>query len=545
MKKSKLWFFRKLTQSIFFIFAVLIFLRFITSSSCLLFWGALHIFPVTAGINSYVYTKFIIVTILLIILTFSAGRLYCSYLCPVGFIQDLAAAIGTKLKIKKAAPAFYKYFRLLLFITCLASAAFGIFIWGWLDHSSNFGRILTDFIQPIFIKLLSPFSEYLNKTSNFQISELKSTSFEFLYASLFLLMLVVAAALRPRWYCNTLCPSGAIYGMIAQNSFINIKVNENCVNCGQCAKICPAYCINNGIIDKNLCVSCYECVGKCTFGALNISRGSSAAQNTPSQTICRNSDYNDIDNINTVQEPSQKSEINNETEKNVNHKVSESRRKFLTTSFTVIAGTLIPYSLKAIAQPETLEIKTIMPPGAGTPQEFFNNCSACHLCISVCPSKVLVPSGFENGIIGLSKPKLDYNKSYCEFECNMCSSICPNQAIKYHDIEQKKLIKIGIVELNTGTNTECVAYKNHQDCGACAEHCPTGAVYMEKLGDIFVPKIRKPYCIGCGICQHACPVHGEHKPIKVMPLKKQGKAKDPREINADKQLKNNTNDFPF
>ena len=52
------------------------------------------------------------------------------------------------------------------------------------------------------------------------------------------------------------------------------------------------------------------------------------------------------------------------------------------------------------------------------------------------------------------------------------------------------------------------------DCGACTEHCPTKALYtVPYIGrdgqEHRLPKLDPSLCIGCGACEHACPVTTE------------------------------------
>ncbi|MCX7869743.1 MAG: 4Fe-4S binding protein [Terrimicrobiaceae bacterium] len=50
-------------------------------------------------------------------------------------------------------------------------------------------------------------------------------------------------------------------------------------------------------------------------------------------------------------------------------------------------------------------------------------------------------------------------------------------------------------------------HKQGTDCGACAEHCPTGALTMVKNHHgVALPHVDENLCTGCGACQHACPV---------------------------------------
>lgn len=52
------------------------------------------------------------------------------------------------------------------------------------------------------------------------------------------------------------------------------------------------------------------------------------------------------------------------------------------------------------------------------------------------------------------------------------------------------------------------------DCGACTEHCPYKALYtVPYIGrdgqEHRLPKLDPSLCIGCGACEHACPVTTE------------------------------------
>ena len=100
------------------------------------------------------------------------------------------------------------------------------------------------------------------------------------------------------------------------------------------------------------------------------------------------------------------------------------------------------------------------------------------------------------------QPELDYLKSFCDYECNKCSLVCPTGAIRQISVEEKKLTQLGKADLN---KSECIVYKFDRDCGACAEHCPTKAVYMVPYKNIYAPVTNADVCIGCGSCQNVCP----------------------------------------
>lgn len=55
--------------------------------------------------------------------------------------------------------------------------------------------------------------------------------------------------------------------------------------------------------------------------------------------------------------------------------------------------------------------KKILPPGAVSADAFAQRCTACHLCVSRCPSGVLVPAVLENGALQMGQPYMDFLKA--------------------------------------------------------------------------------------------------------------------------------------
>ncbi len=147
-----------------------------------------------------------------------------------------------------------------------------------------------------------------------------------------------------------------------------------------------------------------------------------------------------------------------------------------------------------------------LPPGAVSLERFKDKCTACQLCISKCPTQVLQPAFLDNGLTGIMQPYLKFRtESFCNYECTVCIDVCPNHALVPLTLEEKKLTRIGAVHF---VIDKCIVHSEHQDCGACAEHCPTQAVHMVPFGNegLTIPSIRPEICIGCGACASICPV---------------------------------------
>ena len=181
-----------------------------------------------------------------------------------------------------------------------------------------------------------------------------------------------------------------------------------------------------------------------------------------------------------------------------------------------------------------------IPPGAHSFEKFNKACTACQLCVSKCPSKVLRPALYENGFLGIMQPVLKYDvHHFCEYECTVCIDICPTRALGSLSLAQKKLIRIGRVQLIID---KCIVVKDNKACGACAEHCPTGSLRMVP----YKPGITKPEivdkdsCIGCGGCESICPVRKEALYIERLDVHET--AAKPK---IKKQKKVEINDFGF
>jgi len=189
-----------------------------------------------------------------------------------------------------------------------------------------------------------------------------------------------------------------------------------------------------------------------------------------------------------------------------------SKRDFIGKSL-IYGAAFLGISQKILAQHETDspagkipndKKHPVTPPGSLSIRHFNDRCTACHLCVSVCPTKVLQPSYLEYGFMGMSQPHMDFSVEYCNFECTKCGEVCPTGAILPLTVEEKKLEQTGQVHF---VLEKCVVYTDNTACGSCSEHCPTQAVKMVPYKEgLTIPETDSSICIGCGACEFACPV---------------------------------------
>ncbi|MEQ8164166.1 MAG: 4Fe-4S binding protein [Smithellaceae bacterium] len=213
----------------------------------------------------------------IILITVIFGRVYCSFLCPLGTLQDIVIALAHR-KGRKPTYAFSKPQNTLRYII-LASTVVTFFagiLWlvNLLDPYSLTGRIFSHFFQPLLvwaynlgILMLKPLNIFLNPIQTASIP-LPDTAI----AACFLLTILYLSVKHGRLYCNTLCPAGAFLGLLSHVSIFQLALNEErCSKCLRCESVCKAGCINRrtASIDMSRCIGCFNCLDACSTAAVN------------------------------------------------------------------------------------------------------------------------------------------------------------------------------------------------------------------------------------------------------------------------------------
>ena len=432
--------------------------------------------------------------VVILFLTALFGRIYCSTICPLGIFQDIINWISGKIKRKKKRRfGFLKeqgILRLVLLVIPIAAFLFGSALAiNLLDPYSIYGRFAGNFLRPVLISgnnfaayILEMFRIYLVFPYSVKVFNL----IPFLITLAFIGFVAVMAWKKGRLYCNTVCPVGTLLGYLSKYSLFKIEINhEECLSCGICAKECKSSCIDseNKTVDMSRCVVCFDCIPSCPTEGItfNLAHGGKKAPDPIKEDLPPDS----------------------------------SKRNFIakTSLYLFSLSTLVAQVKKKIVvtKPSTKPIfrkYAVSPPGSISIERFNSKCTACHLCVSSCPTQVLQPSFLEYGFLGILQPRLDNMTGFCNFECKICGDICPTGAILPSELEKKKLTQIGKAKF---VKDNCIVQTQKTDCGACSEHCPTKAVHMIPFeGTLVIPEVREDYCIGCGACEFACPT----KPYK-------------------------------
>ena len=429
--------------------------------------------------------------IAVMLLTVLFGRIYCSTVCPLGTLQDGIGFVARKKarrnRFKWSMPHPVLRYSILA-VTVLLWVAGSGFVLNLLDPFSSFGRIFANLIRPLVLVGNNVAATVLEVFDVHVLYQVRWAVIAPLSAGVGLITLALVAWLsvgHGRFYCNTVCPVGALLGLVSKFSWFRIGIDpDRCTGCNLCTRVCKAGCIDirEGTIDFSRCVGCYNCLAVCRQKAMQFERR--WRRRLPE----------------AKQDPQ--------------------RRGFILNSaiwFAGVAGLGEPARKIIQSRPTTIPVRVthpVSPPGSVGIDHFTSTCTACHLCVSACPSRVLVPSFLEFGFLGMLQPRMDFSAGHCNYDCTHCLNICPSGALLPLTTEKKQLTQLGVAKF---LKENCVVHTDKTNCGACSEHCPTKAVNMVPYPNtankpLVIPQVNPELCIGCGGCEHACPT----KPFKAI-----------------------------
>lgn len=473
---------------LFFLGVTLLFLDFSGSIHAWLGWMAkIQFLPAVLALN-------VGIVLALMILTLVLGRVYCSVICPLGVMQDIISWISGKRKKKQYRFSYspekkvLRYGMLGVFVVALLSGV-GSLVALFAPYSS-YGRIVQNLLSPVYQwgnNLLAYFAERMDSYAFYETDVWMRSLPTFVIAAITFILLAILAWRNGRTYCNTICPVGTVLGFLSRFSLFRITIDESkCNACGLCSRKCKAACIDGKEhrVDYSRCVACMDCIDTCRHQAITYRW---VRKNGENARTGKN------DPVNTGG-------------------IDETRRSF----FTVTAALATTAALKAqemkvdggLAVIEDKKIPeratAIVPPGALSARSFAQHCTACQLCVSVCPNGVLRPS---TDLTRLMQPEMSYERGYCRPECTKCSEVCPAGAIRPITVAEKSSIQIGHA---VWVKENCVPLTDGVECGNCARHCPAGAIQMvasdpSNSESLKIPVVNTERCIGCGACENLCP----------------------------------------
>jgi polyferredoxin len=494
-----------------------------------------------------------------VILTIVVGRFFCSWVCPfgslhhfVGFWGNRKKSASQKIQLNKYRKAqCIKYFILIffLFMAAFPSIAASLQV-GLLDPIPLITRSFNLALLPIVDRSVNLIS-----------------AAERFYEGAWLILVIFFTAVFlnlviPRFYCRFICPLGALFGIINRFAVWRIGKRQNeCVNCKLCEKSCEGGCEPAGNIRISECVLCFNCLDDCKHELISYQTQPSAAGEITNPDISRRgfmlSLASGIFAIPAVR-------LSGKLGSNWYHRVIRPPGALVEKEFLkrcIKCGQCMRICPTNVIQPAGIDggLENLWTP-------VLNNrigSSGCQLncvaCGQVCPTSAIRPITLseklgtgafaEAGPIKLGTAFFDRDRCLpwaMDKPCIVCEENCPVSPKAIYTQERFNTIRDGILTVKKASSSTIETIENNLSLDKLA----TGDYYCAVEGDkprkiaantgntivtssdnqfekIPVPggkikiqvRLQRPYvdiekCIGCGVCEHECPVSGK-KAVRV------------------------------
>jgi len=177
------------------------------------------------------------------------GRIYCSWVCPINIVTDVAYWLRQRFNIKNNMSMSRQLRKAILLLALVLSLFAGTLAW--------------EIINPITL---------LQR----ELMWGSTAGATFLFG-LFLFDLLVSR----RGWCGHLCPVGAFYGFLGRFGRLRVTASkpDACAGsgCSACVKVCPEPHVLAPVVSQDArtvtsgdCTRCGACLDKCSTGALSM-----------------------------------------------------------------------------------------------------------------------------------------------------------------------------------------------------------------------------------------------------------------------------------
>lgn len=195
-----------------------------------------------------------------VIATLLFGRIFCSWMCPVGFMLELSDKLRGALRLLEIRPHDMHFSRGTKYALLVVGAAIAFIsaapVLGYIYPPAIFNREAHDLVFGIFDRA--------------EEGKFGFWAGGLTWMSLVLLgILVFEVFVSRRWWCRYVCPGGALYSVIGVARPVRVSlIAKNCTHCADCVVACPIGL--NPMLNKMgvECDNCGECISSCHDDAL-------------------------------------------------------------------------------------------------------------------------------------------------------------------------------------------------------------------------------------------------------------------------------------
>jgi polyferredoxin len=495
-----------------------------------------------------------------IVLTIIFGRFFCGWVCPFGSIHHFVGFLGKrnkktpeKIQLNRYRKAQkIKYYILIFFF---AMAAF----------PSAAASLQTGLLDPIPLASRS-FNLLILPIVDTAIDSVSITATKRFYEGAWLILAIFLAAVLlnlviPRFYCRFICPLGALFGLLDRFAIWRIgTIQSECSNCKLCERDCEGACEPSDKIRISECVLCFNCLDICKDQVLSYQTSLSAGGEITNPDISRRGfTISLVSGLFVIGG----ARLSNTLGSNWYHKIIRPPGALPEEEFLkrcIKCGQCIKICPTNVLQPAGFEggLENLWTP-------ILNNrigTSGCQLncvaCGQICPTSAIRPITLseklgvnefaEAGPIKLGTAFVDHKRCLpwaMGKPCIVCEENCPVSPKAIYTQASFNTIRDGVLTINkiSGNIIEVKETLVPEKFASGDYYLLFGSGKRSKItantnnsieisfdekikkitaegGEIEVQvRLQQPYvdierCIGCGVCEHECPVSGK-KAIRV------------------------------
>lgn len=189
--------------------------------------------------------------VIVIGVSISIGRGFCSWGCFYGGWDDGVSSIAKKPIIKNVNPSLKWMSFAVLIVVALSSAVA---------------------LSPTYCDWLCPFKTV---TEFERVTSVEIFFKTVVFLSLFIgLVIVLPFMTKKRIQCTTLCPMGALLSLTNKINIFGLRIDKDkCTQCKQCIRVCPTLSIDEKDLEKGspsiTCTKCGKCIDACSKDAIH------------------------------------------------------------------------------------------------------------------------------------------------------------------------------------------------------------------------------------------------------------------------------------
>lgn len=182
--------------------------------------------------------------LLIPLLTILVGRAFCSWLCPVGFVNQMLGKLAIfKLRIYNHRLRFAQFGMVLLFFIAL--------------------YIIVDLGNPRMMVPIRIGEFWLAIQLSFSLA-----SWQWVVRTIFIAAIIGASILVANMWCRFFCPTGGMMEVVKRFSLFGVRKTSACNGCNACTRICDM----GTRPDEMNCTNCGDCLHTCPQKAIYFGR---------------------------------------------------------------------------------------------------------------------------------------------------------------------------------------------------------------------------------------------------------------------------------